>query len=160
MKTLLLLFLLFLLPDMAVFAQNTGMTEKEILLEIVKQQTKLSEQQAITATKVESLEKSIDKRFDSADKRIDTFEKSVDKRFDMLFYLMLGMLAGIFGLIGSIFWDRRAFNAPIKTKVITLQKEVKQLKEKELKHLEKETKMELYIKQISQIDNRFAPFNP
>ena len=144
MKTLIIFFLLLLMPFMVIFAQTSGASDREILLEIVKQQTKLSEQQAVTATKV-----------DSIDKRIDTLEKSIDKRFDMLSNFMITIIAltgvlitAMFTFIGFILWDRKTANTPIKTKVTTLQKEVKELK------------MELYIKQISQIDNRFAPFNP
>ena len=144
------------MPFGSIFAQTFAPTDREILLEIVKQQTKLaekverlSEQQAVTATKVDGLEKSMDKRFDD-----------VGKRFDIISNFMIGiialigvLIAAMFSFIGFILWDRKTANVPIKTKVNTLQKEVKELKAKELK-------MELYIKQISQIDNRFAPFNP
>ncbi len=146
MKNILLIIALIgvILASLPSYAQTTSGTlqsEREILLEIVKQQTKLSEQQAITSTKVDSLEKSVKERLD------------LQANFMIALMAFIGVLtAGMFSFIGFILWDRKTTNAPIKTKVTALQKEVKELKERE-------TKMELYIKQISQIDNRFAPFN-
>ena len=108
-------------------------TDRELLLELVKQQTKQGEQIveltkqttennkqiAIVATRLEGLEKSIDKRFDA-----------VDKRFDMLFYTMLALLAGIFGLVGFVFWDRRTAIRPIEDET---KKEIELLKARETK---------------------------
>ena len=108
MKNLLLFFLLLLLPILSVFAQ----TDRELLLEVVKQQAvtnskvdklaeqliELSKQQAVMAGKSEVFEKAIDKRFEDADKRVA-----------MIFYTMLAVLAGIFELIGFIIWDRQVF---------------------------------------------------
>ncbi len=121
--------------------EQVAETNKQIL-ETNKLVAELAKQQAITATKVESI-----------DKRIDSLEKSIEKRLDMqsnFVMIIMGLLAV---LIGAIFWDRRSTLKPFETKTDDLQKEVNLLKERE-------TKMELYIKQISQIDNRFAPFNP
>ncbi len=160
MKALILIFLSILLVSANLSAQDridklsdkidklteqVAETNKQIL-ETNKLVAELAKQQAITATK------------------LDGFEKSVEKRFDILFYVIIGgisaLFVAIFGLVALILWDRRATLKPFETKTNDLQKEVNLLKEKELKHLEKEMKMELYIRQISQIDNRFAPFNP
>ena len=42
-------------------------------------------------------------RFEAIDKRFE----NVDKRFEMLTNLMSALIAGIFGLIGFMMWDRR-----------------------------------------------------
>ena len=101
-------------------------TDRELLLELVKQQTETNKQiaetnkqVAIIATKLDGLEKSVDKRFDA-----------VDKRFDMLFYTMLALLAGIFGLVGFVFWDRRTAIRPIEDET---KKEIELLKARETK---------------------------
>ncbi len=89
------------MPILNVLAQ----TERELLLEVIKQQAvtnvkvdklaeqqiELSKQQAVMIGKSEVFEKAIDKRFDDA-----------NKRMEMIFNTMLAMLAGIFGLIGFV----------------------------------------------------------
>ena len=130
-----LLIVFFLIP-FGIFAQ----TDREILLELVKQQaetnkqiTELTKQQAITATKV-----------DSIDKRLD----GIDKRIDMQSNLTLGMMAFLAVLIGVLIWDRRAANAPLEKKTEKLKEEVDILKQQELKHQEKELKNEALLKKI------------
>ena len=130
-----LLILLILLP-FGVYAQ----TDREILLELVKQQTEtnkqiteLAKQQAITATKVDGM----DKRFDS-----------VDKRIDMQSNLMMGMMAFVAALVGAIIWDRRAANSPLETKTKDLKLENEVLA-KEINLLkERETKSENLLKKL------------
>ncbi len=150
-KILLLLALIFVfvLPSVPLLAQ----VEKELLLEVLKQQTitnakvdKLSEQvaevskqTALTNIEVKSLEKAIDKRFEDAGKRVD-----------ILLYIMIAILTGIFGLMALIVWDRRAVAKPFEDKTEELKKEIALLKEKEQKF---EEKMENSLKQI---DARFA----
>ena len=125
--------------------KSFAQTDREMLLEISKQvaeiskqQAELSKQQAVTATKVDNLEK----RFDAS-----------DKRMDMLFSLMIGsssiLFAGIFGLIGVIFWDRKTTAQPFEAKTDKLKAEIDLLKERELKH---EEKTENNFKKLAQLD--------
>ncbi len=85
----------------------------------------ISKQQAVTATKVENVEKTMDKRFDDANKRVD-----------ILLFVMLGIMGGTFGLIGFVVWDRQASVKPILEQNITLKKEIEQLAQRELRHEE------------------------
>ena len=165
-----ILIILFLIIPFCVNAQ----TDREILLEIVKQQAKLAEQQAklseqIIATNLE---------VKGISTELKALDKSGEKRFDMLLYIMIGtsatLFAGIFGIMMMVHWDRRTAFKPFESKTDELKLEAKELKlenselKKEIAIIkEKELKLELYvgqmsqyIKQISQIDNRFAPFNP
>jgi hypothetical protein len=91
-------------------------------------------------------------------------EKSVEKRFDILFCVIVGgismLFLAIFGLVALILWDRRSTLKPFETKIDELKLENLELKKEIAIIKEKELKLELYIRQISQIDNRFAPFNP
>ena len=168
-----ILMILFLIIPFCVNAQ----TDRDILLEIVKQQAKVAEQQTETNKLVTELAKQQAKLSEQIIatnlevRGISTEVKAIDKRFDMLLSVMIGiggtLFAGIFGIVMMVFWDRRTALKPFEAKTdelklenSVLKKEVDLLKEKELKHLEREMKVELYIKQISQIDNRFAPFNP
>jgi cell division protein FtsB len=124
------LVILLLLLSFASF----GQTDRELLLELVKQQTKLSEQItetnkqiaenskqiAITNTKVDGLQKQMDVRFEGVDKQLNT-----------LLYVIVAMIGLLAILIGVIVWDRRAANAPLESKIATLEKEIAALKERE-----------------------------
>jgi predicted transcriptional regulator len=90
-----------------------------------KHMAELAKQLAVTATKVENLEKTMDKRFDDANKRVD-----------ILLFVMLGIMGGTFGLIGFVVWDRQASVKPILEQNITLKKEIEQLAQRELRHEE------------------------
>ena len=90
---------------------------------LTEQVIELAKQQAITTTKLDSFEKSTEKRFDDANRRVD-----------MLFYTVLGIMGGVFGLIGFVVWDRQASIKPIldENKAI----EIEQLTQRELRHEE------------------------
>ncbi len=57
--------------------------------------------------RIDILEKTIDKCFENMEKATDKRFEDASKRFDILFYTILTMLAGIFGLIGFVIWDRQ-----------------------------------------------------
>ncbi len=100
---------------------------------LTEQMIETNKQQAITATKVDGM----DKRFDS-----------VDKRIDMQSNLMMGMMAFIAALVGAIIWDRRAANSPLETKANDLKLENEVLT-KEINLLkERETKSENLLKKL------------
>ncbi len=95
-------------------------------IETNKQFAELAKQQAITATKV-----------DGMDKRIDTQSN-----------LMMCMIAFIAALVGAIIWDRRAANSPLETKTKDLKLENEVLT-KEINLLkERETKSENLLKKL------------
>ena len=141
MKRLSLLVLLLFMVVYPLSAQNGAPTDRELLLELVKQQTETNKQVAIIATKLEG----VDKRFDD-----------VNKRMDMLLYIMLGLLAGIFGLIAMVFWDRRAAMKPIEAETQKIQKENIELKQEIAIIKKKQLKTDNFIKKIGEIDSRFA----
>ncbi len=138
------------------FAQNTLLSEREMLVklyekmeEISKQQIEISKQLAVNNAKIEGMDKRIDSLEKSTDKRFD----DANKRMDMLFYTMLAILAGIFGLIGFVVYDRQASVKPILEDNKQLAKEIEQLSQRELRH---EENVANYFKKIAQIDSRFA----
>ena len=132
-----------------------SMTEREMLIELFKQQTEILKQQAefskqlaVTNAKLEAM-----------DKRVDTLERTMDKRFDdankrmdMLFYMMLAMLTGIFGLIGFVVWDRQVSIKPVLEDNKKIIKELEQLAQREQRH---EESVISYFKKLAQIDSRF-----
>ena len=90
---------------------------------------KLSEQQIATTLEI---------------KGISTEMKGVQENIKTLYTLILGTLAGVFGMVAMVFWDRRASISPIEAKANTLKlenevlaKELALLKEKEAKSEER-----------------------
>ena len=156
MKKIFILTLLFCLFSMQIFAQ----TEREILMEIAKQQAVMSTDIKNLDKRIDILEKTIDKRFEmmekATDKRFEAVDKrfeDANKRFDILLYVMLTILAGIFGLIGFVVWDRQVSIKPISEENKELIKKIEKVEEREMKL---EEKVGNQFKKIAQIDSRFA----
>ena len=155
MKKIFFILILFIIIPLCASAQ----TEREILLEIVKQQ-------ATNNAKIDAMQKQMDVRFDAVDKRFEAVDKRFDdanKRVDILLYVMMGILGGLFGVIGFIVWDRQISMKPLLQENKDLAKEVKELKEsqareaKELRELKKEQiKTMNILKKIIEIEPRFA----
>ncbi len=160
MKNILLILILLTFVSLPLVAQTDKMDKlAEQMTELAKQQAEftkqmtevnkqlveLAKQQAVTNTEI----KGLDKRFDG-----------VDKRFDTQSMYTLTILAGIFGMIALVMWDKRTVAKPFEAKAEDLkkanedlQKEITLLKERELKH---EERTEAFFKKIAQIDARFA----
>ena len=68
----------------------------------------------------ESMDKrfeSMDKRFESMDKRFESIDKrfeTVDKRLEILANFIMTLMAGIFGLMGFMMWDRKTIVQKVK----------------------------------------------
>jgi hypothetical protein len=96
-------------------------SDRELLLEIIKQQAtnnaKIDAMQKQIDIRFDAMQKQMDTRFEGVDKRFDGVDKrfdDVNKRIDILLYVMIAMLTGIFGLIGFVFWDRKLAGEPLK----------------------------------------------
>ena len=71
--------------------------------QILRKLNKIEHNQELLKQEMRLRFEAIDKRFEAIDKRFE----NVDKRFEMLTNLMSALIAGIFGLIGFMMWDRR-----------------------------------------------------
>ena len=154
-KIILYLTFMFLLLHNTLVAQ----TDRDILLEIVRQQTKLSDQQTKLSEQQAKLSEQqavstakFDAKFDGVQKQFE----GVQKQLDVLFYTMIAIMTGIFGLFALIVWDRRTVAKPFETKTEEMQKEITSLKEKQLKLEKRQLKSESNFKKIAQIDDRFS----
>lgn len=150
MKTLLLFFLLLLMPVVGIFAQ----TDRELLL-------KISEQQAVMGAKMEALQKQIDVRFDATDKRFDATDKriadlgasittlnsSITAIWQAMIGIVIGILTLVLGIFGLVLWDRRIIFKPFEAKATNLKTEIDTLKE-------------TFAKKISEIEARLSSSNP
>jgi len=84
-----------------------------------------------------ALEARMDQRFEAIDQRFEAFQQQIDQRFeavhrrfetvdqqlDKIWALMLVMIAGIFGLIGYIVWDRKTALRPVEQRIMALEAE-------------------------------------
>ena|SRR5690606_32263250 len=68
-------------------------------------------------------EEKMDLRFAAVDQRFE----AIDRRLDFIQQLMLVTIAGIFGLIGFIIWDRYSTLRPMDTRLRGLAKEDKKV---------------------------------
>jgi len=85
---------LLLTTGLSAFAQSR---EVPFTLDDRDRLIKLEERVSSTNERITSLEKSLDVKFDG-----------INDKFDRLYNLIYFILAGVFGLIGLIMWDRRS----------------------------------------------------
>jgi len=156
MKKLVLVILCFFLFYSA-FSQNE--TEKLILQELrqemkemrkEQQEFKLQTEKRLTA--IESRFEGINQRFEGVNQRFEgvnqRFEE-VNKRIDILLYVMIAILTGIFGLIGFVVWDRQVSLRPIKDEAKEVKRDIEMLKEKE-------QKLENALRNLANIEPKFS----
>ena len=74
----------------------------------------------------------VNQRFDGVNQRLDTIEKNSNIRFGRIWDLMLIIIAGIFGLIGFIVWDRKTALRPLEKRLDSLEKDLQH--DLELRH--------------------------
>ena len=152
MKKLFLIAILFVMSVLGSTTKSFAQTDREILLELSKQQIELSKQVAELSKQVTEVVKQ---------QAVTNMKvEGADKRMDILFGIIIAsssiLFAGIFGLIGVIFWDRKTTAQPFEAKTDKLQAEVNLMKEKELKLEKRLLKNENNFKRIAEIDPRFA----
>ncbi|QEP44255.1 hypothetical protein D5085_14665 [Ectothiorhodospiraceae bacterium BW-2] len=75
-----------------------------------------------TAERFDAMEKQTNARFDAVNQRFDQMDGQLDK----IWNLMLVMIAGIFGLIGFIVWDRKTALRPLEQRLDRIELELQQ----------------------------------
>jgi len=100
----------------------------------------------------EAFQQQIDQRFESVDQRFE----SVDEQLDKIWTLMLVMIAGIFGLIGYIVWDRKTALRPVEQRLIALESEFR--RDLEIQHEEgsRLTRLVKVLREIAKTDEKLA----
>jgi len=96
--------------------------------EIIESLAELKAGQKALSLRFESVDKHFDQRFDGINQRFD----DMNKRFDQMWNLMLVIIAGIFGLIGFIVWDRKTALRPLEKRMDSLEKDLQH--DLELRH--------------------------
>lgn len=71
-----------------------------------------------------ALDDKMDQRFFAFDQRFAALEKQIDQRFYFLQQLILVLIAGIFGLIGFIVWDRYSTLRPMDMRLRRIEEDL------------------------------------
>ncbi|MEY3122872.1 MAG: hypothetical protein RI993_1697, partial [Pseudomonadota bacterium] len=106
MRTIILLLSIMLALPVAAVDVAPRISDREIiesLAEIKAGQKALEDKMDVRFT---AMQEQMDTRFTAMQKQMDHRFASIDQRFEFLQQLMLVMIAGVFGLIGFIVWDR------------------------------------------------------
>jgi len=141
---ILTLLLLFALPSAYAIDVAPRISDREIIESL----SELKAGQKNLRQKLDHFEKSNNKRFESLEKSIDKRFEGIDKRFDFIANLMLVMLAGIFGLIGFIVWDRKTALRPLEKRMEAFEKDVQH--DLDLRH-EKGSLLTRLVKSLQQL---------
>ena len=106
-----------------------------------------------------SLQMTIDERFKAVDHRFSSMDdrfSSMDDRFDKIWSLMLVMLAGIFGLIGFIIWDRKTAMKPLEQRLDRIENELHHDLEIQHDQGSKMTRLINALRELAQTDPKVA----
>ena len=149
MKKLVLVILCFFLFYSA-FSQNE--TEKLILQELRQEMKEMRKEQQEFKLQTEKRLTAIESRFEGINQRFESISQrfeEVNKRIDILLYVMIAILTGIFGLIGFVVWDRQVSLRPIKDEAKEVKRDIEMLKEKE-------QKLENALRNLANIEPKFS----
>ncbi len=94
----------------------------------------------------------IDQRFASVDQRFD----SLEKRLDFIQHLLLALIAGVFGLIGFVVWDRYSTLRPMDLRIRRLEEDLE--RDLELKSPEgsRLTRLVHALRELAKTDPKIA----
>ncbi len=71
-----------------------------------------------------AMQEQMDQRFTAMQKQMDHRFAAIDQRFEFLQQLMLVMIAGVFGLIGFIVWDRYSTLRPMDQRLRRIEQDL------------------------------------
>ena len=98
------IFLSTLLFCVTAFALDSNVATKDDIKALSKQ---IEQKQYSIDKRFEIMNESFNKRFEQIDKRFEIMQYSFNKHFETLTNFLMALVAGIFGLIGFMIWDRR-----------------------------------------------------
>ncbi len=98
----------------------------------------------------------VDARFNSIDQRFDSLEKSINDRFSFLENLLLVLIAGVFGLIGFVVWDRKTALRPLEKKLDKLEQDLAHDMELQSPEGSKLTRLIHALRELAKQDKKIA----
>lgn len=113
-----------LCPDLVLAVETAPrITDREIIEGLVELEGRINQLEVKMDERFDAIDQrfdAVDQRFDAIDKRFEAVDQrfeSIDDQFGRLWSLMLVIIAGIFGLIGFIVWDRRTVLKPVEQRL-------------------------------------------
>ena len=104
----------------------------------------------------ESMEAGINQRFEAVNQRFESMEAGFNQRFNFLENLLMVVIAGIFGLIGYIVWDRKTALQPVEERLLKLENELH--RDLEIQHEEgsRLTRLVKVLREMAKQDEKLA----
>jgi DNA repair exonuclease SbcCD ATPase subunit len=98
----------------------------------------------------------VDQRFEAVDQRFESMEAGFNQRFNFLENLLMVVIAGIFGLIGYIVWDRKTALRPVEERLLKLENELH--RDLEIQHEEgsRLTRLVKVLREMAKHDEKLA----
>jgi cytochrome c-type biogenesis protein CcmH/NrfG len=112
-----------------------------------------------TKERFDAMEKQTNVRFDAVNQRFDAVDQrfdQMDKQFDKIWNLMLVIIAGIFGLIGFIVWDRKTALKPLEQRLDRIENELHHDLEIQHEQGSRMTRLVNALRELAQTDPKVA----
>jgi hypothetical protein len=122
--------------------------------EIIESLAELKAGQRALEEKMDLRFTAVDQRFAAFDQRFAALEKQIDQRFDFLQQLILVLIAGIFGLIGFVVWDRFSTLRPMDARLRRIEQDLEHDLELQSPEGSKLTRMIHTLRELAKEDKR------
>lgn len=119
-------------------------------LRFAAMQEKMDQRFAAVDLRFTAMQEQMDQRFAAVDQRFE----AIDRRLDFIQQLMLVIIAGIFGLIGFIVWDRYSTLRPMDTRLKRLERDLENDLELQSPEGSKLTRMLHTLRELAKEDKK------
>ncbi|WP_300088893.1 hypothetical protein [uncultured Nitrosomonas sp.] len=124
--------------------------------EIIESLAELKAGQKALEEKMDLRFTAVDQRFTAMQEQMDQRFEAVDRRLDFVQQLMLVTIAGIFGLIGFIIWDRYSTLRPMDMRLRRLEENLEHDLELQSPEGSKLTRMIHVLRELAKEDRKIA----
>ncbi len=124
--------------------------------EIIESLAELKAGQKALEAKMDLRFTAVDQRFTAIQEQMDQRFEAVDRRLDFVQQLMLVTIAGIFGLIGFIIWDRYSTLRPMDMRLRRLEENLEHDLELQSPEGSKLTRMIHVLRELAKEDRKIA----
>ena len=124
--------------------------------EIIEALTELKAGQKALEAKMDQRFEAVNQRFEAVDQRFESMEAGFNQRFNFLENLLMVVIAGIFGLIGYIVWDRKTALRTVEERLLKLENELH--RDLEIQHEEgsRLTRLVKVLREMAKSDEKLA----
>ncbi|MBE7526957.1 MAG: hypothetical protein HS120_05020 [Burkholderiales bacterium] len=164
MKKLVLVFMVVMLASPA-FAVEVAprISDREIIESLAELKAGQKALEAKMDLRFIAMQEQMDQRFTAVDQRFTAMQEQMDQRFeavdrrlDFIQQLMLITIAGIFGLIGFIVWDRYSTLRPMDMRLRRLEENLEHDLELQSPEGSKLTRMIHALRELAKEDRKIA----